>query len=290
MKAMTAVLFGSLGFLLALPAAAFEVIRLNDGTVIRGEVISRNDSIVEVESENMGRVKIKKKNIVSSPVQDTELKSRERVAGIDPDPIGHTLLLMPTAFTPPKGSLVFRDFELLFLTLGYSPTNSTSVVAGAMLPFTSEFNALTMGVKQGLYQKANGAVAVVGNVTVPLSSGIDETGFIWLVNAVASYRFDDRLGVHVAAGGIGAQGGGERSAQGFSAGLGADLRVSNHVKLLTEVLYGGTTFDPGSSGTLVNFGIRLHGERISADIGGVRPIEDMGSLLFIPLISIGYRF
>jgi hypothetical protein len=234
--------------LFCLPASAFEVIRLDDGTVIRGEVISRNDSIVEIESENMGRVKVKRRHIVSSPVKDTEVRSARRVAGIDPDPIGHTLLFMPTAFTPPKGSVVFRDFELLFLTLGYSPTSSTSVVAGAMFPVTSEFNALTLGVKQGVYQKANGAVALAGNVTLPIGGDIDESGILWLLNAVASYRFDDRLGVHMAAGGIGAQGRGE-NVQGISVGLGTDVRLGPHVKLLGEVLHGATTFDPVSAPT-----------------------------------------
>ena len=134
-----------------------------------------------------------------------------------------------------------------------------------------------------------GGLGLAGNVTVPISRGIDDAGFLWLLNAVASYRFADRIGVHVAAGGIGLQGRGENT-QGFSVGLGTDIRVFPHVKLLGEILHGGTTFDPGSDGTLVNFGIRIHGERISADIGGVRPLEDMGSLLFIPLISVGYRF
>ena len=115
-----------LALLAAIPAGAFEVIRLDDGTVIRGEIVSKNDSIVVIESENMGTVRVKRKHIVSSPVNDSELGSRQRMNRIDLDPIGHTLLLLPTAFTPPKGSLVFRDFEVLFLTLGYSPTASTS--------------------------------------------------------------------------------------------------------------------------------------------------------------------
>lgn len=281
--------FGIFPLFFYAPLTAFEVIRLKDGTVIRGEIVSRTDSTVEIDSENLGRVKVKKKNILSSPVKDSEVLPPQRLARIDPDPIGHTLLLMPTAFTPPKGSMVFRDFELLFLTFGYSPTHSTSVVAGGMLPFTRDFNALTLGVKQRVLQEANGAVALAGNVTVPLSSEIDEAGFIWLLNAVASYRFDKQVGVHVAAGGIGAQGRGE-SVQGLSFGLGADARLTSHIKVLAELLHGGTTFDPGSNGTLVNFGIRIHGERLSADIGGIRPLEDMGDLWFIPLVSVGYRF
>jgi hypothetical protein len=286
---MTRFLPGFLALLLASPLAAYEVIRLKDGTVLRGEVVSRTDSTVEIDTENLGRVRVKKRNILSSPVKDSEVVPPQKLARLDPDPIGHTLLLMPTAFTPPKGSMVFRDFELLFLTFGYSPTHSTSVVAGGMLPFTKDFNALTFGVKQRIFQEANGAVALTGNVTVPLSSEIDEAGFIWLAGAVASYRFAKQIGVHAAAGGIGAQGRGE-SVQGLSFGVGGDARLTPNIKILAEVLHGGTTFDPGSNGTLINFGIRIHGERLSADIGGIRPLEDMGDLWFIPLVSVGYRF
>lgn len=280
--------FFALSFFASL-ATAFEVIRLDDGTVIRGEVISRTDSTVEIESENMGRVKVRTKHILSSPIHDSELLPPRKAAQLDPDPIGHTLMLMPTAFTPPKGSIVFRDFELLFLTLGYSPTNTTSIVAGGLFPVSTEFNAFTFGIKQGLYQKANGAIAVAGNITVPMGSGINDAGYIWLLNGVGSYRFADKVGIHIAAGGIGAQGR-NANAQGFSLGLGSDIRLGSHVKLLAEVLHGGTTFDPGSSGTLINLGLRIHGDRLSADIGGMRPLENTGDLLFIPLLSVGYRF
>ena len=286
---MKVFLLGILAVFGAAPVMAFEVIRLDDCTVLRGEVVSRTDSTVEIESENMGRVKVQKKHILSSPIHATDLEPDRKTADIDRDPIAHTLLLMPTAFTPPKGSIVFRDFELLFLTLGYSPTNTTSIVAGALFPITPEFNALTFGIKQGVYQQANGAVAVVGNITVPVGREINDAGFLWLLNAVASYRFADEVGVHIAAGGNGAQGKGT-SVQGLSMGLGSDVRLGAHVKLLAEVLHGATTFDPGSSGTLINLGIRIHGDRLSADIGGMRPLENTGDLLFIPLVSVGYRF
>ena len=286
---MRTLLFGTFALFLSAPVAAFEVIRLDDGTVLRGEVISRNDSIVEIDSENMGRVKVKTKHIVSSPVKDSDLISDRRAGHIDLDPIGHTLMLMPTAFTPPKGSVVARDFELLFLTLGYSPTNSTSVVVGAMFPVTTEFNAITMGIKQGVYQQANGAIAIVGNVTVPISEEINNAAFLWLLNVVASYRFADKVGVHVAAGGIGAQGRGE-GARSASVAAGTDIRLTSHIKLLGEVLHGGTSFDPSSTATLINVGVRIHGERLSADIGGMRTVQEVGDFFIIPLVSVGYRF
>ncbi len=272
-----------------LPTSAFEAIRLDDGTVLRGEIISRTDSTIVIESENMGRVTVKKKHIVSSAVKDSDLISDHRAGHIDLDPIGHTLLLMPTAFTPPKGSVVARDFELLFLTLGYSPTSTTSIVAGAMFPVTTEFNALTVGIKQGVYSQANGAIAVVGNVTLPISEEINNAAFLWLLNVVASYRFADQVGVHVAAGGVGAQGRGE-GVRSASVGVGTDIRLTPHIKLLGEVLHGGTSFDPSSAATIINMGIRIHGERLSADIAGMRTVQEVGDFFLIPLVSIGYRF
>jgi hypothetical protein len=276
---------------LSAPAAAFEIIRLDDGTVIRGEVVSQTDSTVVMDSENFGLITIKRKRIVSSPVKDSEFDSPRVTAKLDADPLGHTLVLMPTAFLPPKGSIVFRDFELLFLTLGYSPTASTSIVAGAMFPITPDFNALTVGVKQGVYlnKSATTALAVAGNVTVPIGRQINDAGFIWLLNGLASHRVTDNFGIHGAAGGIGAQGSGE-SVQSLSLAAGADLRVTGNVKIIGEVLRGGVSFDPGSSATLINAGFRLHGERLSADLCALRPLEDFGDLWFIPLITVGYRF
>ncbi len=289
MKVLT---FGLVLLLLMVPAAAFEIIRLDDGTVIRGEVKSQTDSTIVMESENLGLITIKRNRIVSSPVKDSEFDAKSVTRHLDADPIGHALVLMPTAFLPPKGSIVFRDFELLFLTLGYSPTATTSIVAGAMFPVSTEFNAITVGVKQGLYQNnaATTAVAVVGNVTVPVGTNINDAGFLWLASLVGSQRVAPGFNVHGAVGGIGAQGSGE-NVQGFSFGFGTDYRLTQNVKFLAEVLRGGVSFDPGSNATLINVGFRLHGERLSADICAMRPVgNNFTDVLFLPLINVGYRF
>jgi hypothetical protein len=288
---MKSLLLGTLALFLSAPAGAFEIIRLDDGTVVRGEVVSQTDSTVTLDSENLGRITVKRERIVSSPVKDSEFDPPSVTRKLSADPIAHTLVLMPTAFFPPQGSIVFRDFELLFLTLGYSPTEFTSVVVGGMFPITPQFNAITLGVKQGIYQNkaVTRAVAVAANVTVPMGRDINEAGFLWLLNGLVSQRVTPGFAVHGAVGGIGAQGRGE-SIRSLSLGLGADLRLNGNMKLLGEVLRGGTSFNPGSSTTLVNAGIRLHGERLSADLSALKPLEDMGDLWVIPLISVAYRF
>ena len=108
----------ALSLWLALTAAAFEVIRLDDGTVIRGEVISRNDSLVEIESENLGRVTVKKKHILSSPVKDSELRPARKLAQIDPDPIGHALVLTEEAVLL-EHAMVDRVAELMMRLDGF---------------------------------------------------------------------------------------------------------------------------------------------------------------------------
>jgi hypothetical protein len=287
------------GILLASPVlslaqtatTASQTINLNDGTVLQGRVIDETDSTVTVQTDELGRVTVRRSRITALPVRDTSAVTA-RAPVVDPDPIGHALVLMPTAFLPPQGSVVFRDFELLFLTLGYSPTASTSVVAGAMFPISADFNALTFGVKQGLYQNAQAtrAVAVVGNITVPVGREINEAGFLWLANLVGSQRVTERLGVHAAFGAVGVQGKGANN-QSLSVAAGFDTRVTKNIKILGEVMRGGTSFDPNTSLTLANVGIRLHGERLSADIAAMRPLgQSMGDLLVIPLINVGYRF
>jgi hypothetical protein len=296
LKTINFALLALCGALLASPASSAsaetkQTLHLNDGTVLRGTVTAETDTTVTMETDELGRVVIKRSRISMLPVREP-LAKPARLSMEDADPIGHALVLMPTAFLPPQGSVVFRDFELLFLTLGYSPTATTSVVAGAMFPVSDEFNALTVGVKQGVYQNetATNALAVVGNVTVPVGRNIDEAGFLWLANFVGSHRFKPGFGVHAAVGGVGLQGKGA-SEQSLSLAVGADYRLTSNVKFLGEVLRGGTSFDPGSSLTLINVGFRLHGERLSADICATRPLGDnIGDLLFIPLINVGYRF
>ena len=61
------------------------------------------------------------------------------------------LFFLPTAFLPPAGSFTFRDFELFFMTLGYSPSARTAISAGLLFPVSSEVQVLTTGIKQNLW-------------------------------------------------------------------------------------------------------------------------------------------
>lgn len=86
----------------------------------------------------MGEIKILKKWIAGlEPRTPNTSNIKEEGAGnftlnteniYNGDPSDQALFFMPTAFMPPKDSVAFRDFELLFLTLGVSPTSTTSII------------------------------------------------------------------------------------------------------------------------------------------------------------------
>ena len=212
----------------------------------------------------------------------------------NPDPLENALFMLPTAHTPARGSVIFRDFQLVFLTLGYSPTSTTTIVIGGLFPIFTNFNVLTFGVKQGLYNNPQDglAFAVNGNVSIPISSTIEGNNFVWYASGVASYRIAEAVGIHGSVGIIGA--GSSHDSENIRnalIGAGLDWRLSRSIKFISEFWTGVTLFEDVNNVSLLNFGIRIHGEHLAADIAAMRPLGAGDSELFlIPLVTIGYRF
>jgi hypothetical protein len=196
---------------------------------------------------------------------------------------------MPTAFTPPAGTWSFKDFELLFLTLSYSPTSSTSLAVGATFPVDpSQFELLTFGIKQQLFQTPDGqgAIAVDGDIIEPVGQDIDEDAGIWTLSLIGSVMPQPTFGIH---GAIGLMAPFQGDGSFFSLALGTDIRLTPHVKFIAEYLRGEVSTED-DAGSIINFGFRIHGEKLSADICGLRPLEDSGDLFLWPMLNIGYRF
>lgn len=316
MKLQKPLVFISLLFVLAVHA---EEIRLKDGTVLQGERVrlENNGHTQVIRTTTMGELWIPidqivktvvtpTPHVVSSPQTETTVsqapaKTSSPVAesnrlaekeGVDPS--GQTLVLMPTAFTPPAGTWSFKDFELLFLTLGYSPTSSTSVSVGAFFPINpSQFELFTFGIKQQLFAAPDGqsAVAVDADLITPTGENVDGDASIWTATLIGSLESQGMIGVH---GAIGMMGSFKSEADGnvLTLALGTDFRLTPHAKFIAEYLRGSVTNVDGSV-SAINVGFRIHGERLSADICGVRPIvedQDFDGLFLYPLINIGYRF
>jgi hypothetical protein len=285
-------MFGMATAWLALAAglAGADSIRLSDGSVLRGQIVERNDSIVIIETPALGRISLPAARVPSAPTAaDPEKAESVR------DPSDQALFFLPTAFTPPARSFTFRDFELFFLTLGYSSTDATSFTGGFLFPISSEVQVLTFGFKQRVIQSQDGlgALAVTGNFTKPI---VDGSGSALLINTnlVAGKRTAGGAGVHAALGYLGAQTDDGDWNGAFSFGFGAEGRLTPHVKALAEFVSAvpaGKDFD--INGGLLTLGIRLHGDRLAADIAGTRPMikgESAEGLLFWPLLVVSYRY
>jgi hypothetical protein len=297
-------------FLLATAVKAADI-RLDDGSVVRGEILERNDSLVVIVSEALGELRIPARRVVGGlPAIAAEKKGR--ITPRDRDPSGNALFFLPTAFTPHQGAMTFRDFELLFLTFGYAFTDATNITVGAMFPVTSEFQLFTAGFKQQLAvsEDRSTAVALTGSFTKPVSDDVEGLDFLVNSNLVVSRRFpgssfSDAFGFHGALGYAGVSYKeedydydcfcyrSERRWEGnLSFGGGAEVRLTPNAKFMIEYL-NALPFTPEEENIgILTIGFRLHGTRLSADIAGVRPIvdEDMDGLLFYPLLNVGYRF
>ena len=191
--------------------------------------------------------------------------------------------MLPTAFTPPAHSFAFRDFELVFLSMGYSPTATTSLTGGTFFPISGSFGVLSLGVKQQVYNADGTAIALTGGTVLPLESDFET---VFHGGAVVSHRFaagghDDAFGLHAAAGYVWNEDGGEGLL-----GFGAEARLGGRAKFIAEFI----SAQENSLDGAINLGISLHGERLSADIVGVRPLETDGDFLFFPLVIVNYRF
>jgi hypothetical protein len=148
------------------------------------------------------------------------------------------------------------------------------------------------------------AAAITANFTKPLGDLGEDMSYFINSNLVVGKRTGDGLGIHAAVGYLGARTIESGYIDGrdvkqydwngsFTYALGMEARLTPHVKALAEYLSAvpvGTGAD--IDGGLLSLGIRLHGDRLSADIAGTRPIAegDLDGFLFWPLLVVSYRY
>ncbi len=190
-------------------------------------------------------------------------------------PGDHEVLIMPTAFTMPKGSGYFTDYELFLISGGYAITSTTHISAAVVLPVVENFyKSATLGIKQNYFRSSffSGALFcsltfesvnfVIGNV---FTLGIPERNFNI---GIAYYSQLDNT----------------RNSQVIYM-LGSKFDVSESVSLLAEYENANEAFSTDFGG-LLSLGVRFKSGNLSWEIAGLRPLEKTsGSLLFLPLVK-----
>lgn len=206
-----------------------------------------------------------------------------------PDPSNQSLVFMPTAFTPPRGTICLRHLEVLFLNLNYSTSDWTSIGVGAMIPVTDEFNLPNLSVKQQILKSRDQgfALALAGNIALPIGSNVKNGKMLWTGNLVLSSQLIPFAGLH---GMVGLIDVGEKSqSPSMTFGAGSHIRLASHVILLAEYL-GAPTLGNQPVKNLIDAGIRWHGKHLAADICVMKPIGPEAEWPAFPILNFTYRF
>lgn len=198
-----------------------------------------------------------------------------------------SLLIMPTAYTMPQGQSAITDFEIILLQYSYAATDRIHLTAASAFPITEEMlRTFSIGskinyLKQGKLQSAawtsytpDAKILTLGNV---FSYG-NPKGSIHCAGALV-YTLKESHGSALAAlGGI-------KNFSTRTAGI-AELIffAENDIDNASEVV------NTNYVNTLV-LGIRFKGNRMSWDLGAIRPLnEDMGDLIALPYLKATFMF
>jgi hypothetical protein len=247
---------------------------------------------------------------VKSPEIRTTLET-----SVDPNT---NLVFAPTAYVCPRGVFDFKDFELLFLTVSASPTNTTILSAGFLFPISTDMQIYSFAIKQQLYQSPDGmfAAALMGQISKPIGKGsFGDISYFWNTFGVVSFQPDKMVGLHSS---ILFSGGhrmeiiygrydpvtyqyhddtNEINYTHVNFMEGVEFAPVSHVKLMVEFFDNLGVLDAMTSGGsgdvyFLNFALRIFWPKIAVDIAALRPVgnQDFGSLILIPFVNIAYRF
>ncbi|MDD2331512.1 MAG: hypothetical protein PHI68_02535 [Candidatus Cloacimonetes bacterium] len=195
------------------------------------------------------------------------------------NPGDQTTILLPTAYTMPKGKFSLTNYQVFFIQLTYAATNSTHLSIGSIVPFFEEFSrTLSFGFKQRYLSKGQFNSAVFAFVNP--DSEILALGNMLSVGAPTACI---SLGV-----GFAKDGREDFESPAFT--LSARKNLSKKVAFMMEV---GTTLEEmeDNADGMLTFGFRFIGDSISWELGGVRPLgKDMDYIYFIPILKATFEF
>jgi hypothetical protein len=199
-----------------------------------------------------------------------------------------TLMIMPTAYTMPKRTSAFTNFELFLLQYTYAYNDRIHLSAAMVFPVVKDaVKTFTLGTKinylrMDKFQSAvwlsynqDSKILSVGNVnsygTPALSAHVSAGIITRSVNngGILEYEAEDDL-IHV--------------------GFGLMNSLSKRASLITE-LHLGRDSDFSDTEGLLLVGLRFKGKTLSWDLGGFRPVsEDMGDLIALPFVKATILF
>jgi len=271
------------------PGLEADTVVLKTGERLEGEILSETaDSLfIRVQGrENrsrrrLERIGISRRSIASIRYLDLDHAEEDRTLPRDPD--FNSLMFCPTPATVPKGDFYFRDFELYILNFGWGLRETTSLSFMTHFPIVSVLDFGSVGFKQRLLdrRKRKVGLALAGSLT--FGTWDIENDSFWTGSLILGMGNRERS-LNLALNQSYRRGG---SPFTFLV-LGGDRRMSRRSKLMFEIIDGADLLDDLGSG-FVNLGLRFFGRDWSFTLSGLRPLEETGRLLFIPMIQFSYH-
>lgn len=193
-------------------------------------------------------------------------------------PADHELLLMPTAYTMPENTSYFSDYELLLLNYSYAITSSTHLSAFSFFPVTTKFyESFSVGFKQKVVTYNTVQSSIYGTYT-PKGKAFSIGDVVSVSAGKNSFHF-----------GFGYLKAAEEEHPILISMAGLRIDPSENSSILLEYENLSTINEAGSNG-MISIGLRIRSTHMSWELAGMRPLEDTGELLFIPLLKVGYYF
>jgi hypothetical protein len=210
--------------------------------------------------------------------------------------------LLPTADTLPAGSLVYNDYELIFMGLTYAIRDGLQITATTFIPVAPDAFTLLLGsVKWRIVSTPSFKLAIlggVGYVSSSFSDGGTDRAVLLDGGIFASQCFDVACESMLTAGAMGFDTRSSLSTNGSAIIFGGSLlaRVSQHVKIIAELNgVAGKNQDSGWSvgdAGLLWYGLRFFGGQVAGDVGFFQPIGTSASdpgVIGYPFLSLSVR-
>lgn len=256
-----------------------------DGNVFVGKVVSSNESIIVLRTENFGTVEISRTNIRKMK----EVEKRDVIKGeVWPEnPHASRYFYLPNGYGLKAGEGYYQNTWVLFNQVSYWFTNNFSMGVG-MIPaflfgargapvwFTPKLSfplvkdkwSLGTGAIVGTYfGESSGSRPVVGMIYGVTTHGTRDKNF----TAGAGFAFAD-----------------DQWANTPIISLGGTIRTGRKHYFLTENYF---FFGDGEAGALLWLGGRFASRHLAVDYGGIIPaFPEMDRLIIIPWLSVTVPF
>ena len=256
-------------------------VALRDGSRLVGRIVSEDDTSLTVATADGLEVVVRRSSVVSM----TDVGEDGRSISVDPN--YSRLLFAPTARPLEKGDGYFSDYELLFPGVAYGISDNISLAGGvSVIPGIGLDEQLFYISPKVGFNLGDRASVAVGALLAGAGGGESDSESAYIGFAVGTFggpKTSLTLGF-----GLGDTSGEFSDAVPILM-VGGTATVSRHVALVTESwLFVGDDFR--LSEQPFGVGVRLFGDRLSADVGMILVGELLDEGFPLPWLSVTYHF